>query len=228
MERTASGAASSRCVDTVRRVDYILSMGDVDALTGRYRLSCPATGSCGVRLSSFREIERLPGAAHPAVYRVAFACACGEEHVALVGHDALDWAPLGLAADGSYVNLMTSRPAHLSDELRAIASMQIGRGAWPWTFYCYLEDAPRPVTPSAFRYLVPCSDALGVATRCPACGSMSVNLVTSSHVDVPFHSDARVGVVSHVFTDDALRTILEFSAELASATFDERRLLLDG
>ena len=84
-----------------------------------------------MRLSSFREIERLPGAVHPAVYRVAFACACGEEHVALVGHDALDWAPLGLAADGSYLNLMTSRPADLSDELRAIASMQIGRGAWP-------------------------------------------------------------------------------------------------
>ncbi len=73
---------------------------------------------------------------------------------------------------------MTSRPDDLSDELRAIASAQIGRGAWPWSFYCYLEDTPRPVTPSAFRFLVPCAEALGMAACCPACGSTSVNLVT--------------------------------------------------
>ena len=203
-------------------------MGDVDALTGRFRLSCPATGTCGVRLSSFRQIERLPGAVHPAVYRVAFACACGDEHLALVGHDALDWAPLGLAEAGSYVNLMTSRPDELAEELCSIASAHIGRGAWPWSFFCYLEEAPRPVTPSAFRLLAPCDGALGLAVRCPTCTSTSVNLVTSSHVDVPFHSDAHVGGVSHVFTEDELRTIAEFRAELGSATFDERRLLLDG
>jgi hypothetical protein len=215
-------------VDTVRRVGYILSMGGVDALTGRYRLPCPATGSSSVRLSSFREIERLPGTAHPAVYRVAFACTCGGEHVALVGHDALDWGPLGLTGDLSYVNLMTSHADDLSDELRAIASSHIGRGAWPWSFYCYLEGAPRPVTPSAFRFLVPCLDAVGVAASCPTCGSTSVNLVSESHVDVPFHSDAHVGVVTHVFSEDALRTMAEFTAELGSATFDEKRLLLDG
>jgi hypothetical protein len=200
----------------------------MDALTGRFRLACPATGTCGVRLSSFREIERLPGAAHPAVYRVAFACSCGDEHVALVGHDALDWAPLGLAEEGSYVNLMTSRPDDLAEELCAIATAHIGRGAWPWSFFCYLEDAPRAMTPSAFRLLAPCDHGLGVAVRCPACSSTSVNLVTQSHVDVPFHSDRRVGVVSHVFTEDELRTIAEFRAELGSATFDERRLALDG
>jgi hypothetical protein len=203
-------------------------MGEVDALTGRYRLPCPAKGSCGVRLSSFREIERLRGPAHPAVYRVAYVCACGGEHVALVGHDALDWAPLGLTGGRSFVNLMTSRPDDLSDELRAIASAQIGRGAWPWSFYCYLEDTPRPVTPSAFRFLVPCFDALGVAACCPGCGSTSLNLVTSSHVDVPFHSDTHVGVAAHAFSEDELRTIAEFSVELGSATFDEKRLTLDG
>ena len=202
-------------------------MGEIDALTGRYRLPCPTGGTSRVRLSSFREIERLPGASHPAVYRVAFACGCGEVHVALVAHDALDWAPLGLTEERSYLNLMTSRPDELSDELRAIASTHIGRGAWPWSFYCYLEDAPRPVTPSAFRFLVPCSDAIGVAARCPACGSTSVNLVTSAHVDVPFHSDPQVGVVSHVFSDDALATIASFTAELGSSSFDEKRLVLD-
>ncbi len=202
-------------------------MGDMDALTGRFRLSCPANGTCGVRLSAFREIERLPGAAHPAVYRVAFACTCGEDHVALVGHDALDWAPLGLAEEGSYVNLMTSRADELAVELCAIATAHIGRGAWPWSFFCYLEDVPRPATPSAFRLLTPCDDALGLAVRCPTCASTSVNVVTPSHVDVPFHSDAHVRVVSHVFTEAELCTIADFRAELGSATFDEKRLLLD-
>ena len=85
-------------------------MGAVDALTGTYRLGCPAAGSTTrVRLSSFRQIDRLPGPAHPAVYRVVFACACGGEHVGLVGHDALDWAPLGLDDRLTYINLMTSR-----------------------------------------------------------------------------------------------------------------------
>jgi hypothetical protein len=203
-------------------------MGDVDALTGRYRLPCPATGSCGIRLSSFREIERLPGAAHPAVYRVAFACVCGDEHTALVGHDVLDWAPLGLDEERTYVNLMTSRPDGLADELCSIASANIGRGAWPWSFFCYLEDGPRAVTPSAFRLLCPCDGALGVAVCCPGCGSTSVNLVSTSHVDVPFLSDARVGVVAHAFRADELPTIADFRAELESAIVDERRLVLDG
>src|SRR4030095_12532349 len=126
-------------------------MGDVDALTGTFRLSCPSTGSCRVRLSSFREIERLPGASHPAVFRVAFACSCGDVHIALVGHDLLDWAPLGLDQRQPWVNLMTSRRDDLSAELVSLASEHIRRGEWPWSFFCYLEGAPRPVTPSAFR-----------------------------------------------------------------------------
>ena len=205
-----------------------MSMGDVDALTGRYRLPCPTSGSCGVRLSSFREIERLPGTAHPAVYRVAFACRCGDVHTALVGHDLLDWAPLGLTEPGSYVNLMTSRPDGLADELSDIASSHIGRGTWPWSFFCYLEDAPRPVTPSAFRLLTPSAGSLGVAVRCPACNTTSVNLVTAWHVDVPFHSDAHVAVATHVFAEHELRTVAELDAELGSATFDERSLATDG
>jgi hypothetical protein len=203
-------------------------MGDVDALTGTFRLSCPSTGSCRVRLSSFREIERLPGPAHPAVFRVAFACSCGDEHVALVGHDALDWAPLGLDERQTYVNLMTSRRDDLASELVALASWHIHRGEWPWSFFCYLEGAPRPVTPSAFRMLAPCPETVAVAVRCPVCGSISINLVTQPHVDVPFHSDATIGVVAHVFAEDALRTIASFEAELHSATFDEKRLHLDG
>lgn len=202
-------------------------MGDVDALTGTFRLSCPSNGTCRVRLSSFREIERLPGPAHPAVFRVAFACSCGDEHVALVAHDALDWAPLGLDERQTYVNLMTSRRDDLASELVALASAHIHRGEWPWSFFCYLEGSPRPVTPSAFRMLAPCPETVAVAVRCPVCGSISINLVTQPHVDVPFHSDASIGVVAHVFAEDALRTITAFEDELHSATFDEKRLHLD-
>lgn len=215
-------------LDAVRRIDYTVSMGGVDALTGTFRLPCPARGSCSVRLSAFREIERLGGAAHPAVYRVSFSCGCGDEHVALIGHDALDWAPLGLDEGTAFVNLMTSRRDDVAPELAALATAHIDRGEWPWSFFCYLESVPRPVTPSAFRLLTPCPTTVGIAVRCPVCGSMSINLVTRSHVDVPFHSDTTVGVVAHVFRGDALRTIDAFRAELESATFDEKRLLLDG
>ena len=201
-------------------------MSGIDALTGTFRLPCPSAGSSRVRLSAFREIERLVGPAHPAVYRVVFLCTCGEEHVALVAHDALDWSPLGLDDDATYLNLMTSRRDDLASELTGLASARIGRGEWPWCFFCYLEHAPRPVTPSAFRLLSPGSRAVAVAVRCPACGSTSINLVTQPHLDVPFHSDARVGVVAHIFEDDALRTVDAFRAELESSSFDEKRLRL--
>lgn len=201
-------------------------MSGVDALTGTFRLPCPSAGSSRVRLSAFREIERLVGPAHPAVYRVVFLCTCGEEHVALVAHDALDWSPLGLDDDATYLNLMTSRRDDLASELTGLASARIGRGEWPWCFFCYLENAPRPATPSAFRLLAPGPGAVAVAVRCPACGSTSINLVTQPHLDVPFHSDVRVGVVAHVFEDDALRTVDAFRAELESSSFDEKRLRL--
>ena len=72
-----------------------------DALTSTYSFACPHGPVTRIRLSSFRALERLPGAAHPAVYRVLFACRCGEEHPGLVSHDELDWAPLGVAVQGA-------------------------------------------------------------------------------------------------------------------------------
>ena len=63
--------------------------------------------------------------------------------------------------------------------------------------------------------------------RCPACAAVSVNLVSRAHLDVPFWNDVRIGVVDHVFGEDALRTIEEFRGELDSARFDERRLDLE-
>jgi hypothetical protein len=196
-----------------------------NALTSRYTFSCPARGEARVGLSAFRELDRLPGAAHPAIFRVRFACACGGEHLGLVAHDELDWAPLGLQ-DGVFVNLMTARVEALADELADLAVRRIQLGEWPWSFFCYPEERPRPVYPSSFLVLAPGDGSLGVAVRCPCCARTSVNLVSREHVDLPFHNDREIGVVRHVFADDALSTLEAFRAELYSAEFDSRRLAL--
>jgi hypothetical protein len=196
-----------------------------DALTARYTFACPRREQAQVALSSFRLLERLPGAAHPAVYGVLFTCACGEDHPGLVGHDDLDWAPLGANA-GRFVDLMTSRTGEVGDELLELAARRLRAGEWPWSFYCYQEDRPRPVFPSSFVAVAPGDGWVGLAVRCPACGALSVNLVSKAHVDLPFANDHRIGVVDHVFADDALRSLDEFHAELHSSRVDERRLHL--
>lgn len=197
-----------------------------DALTGRYTFSCPHGVEARVTLSAFRRLERLPGAAHPAVFEVLFDCGCGEEHPGLVSHDELDWAPLGGAA-GSFHDLMTSRPGDAAAELHDVAATKVKAGEWPWSFFCYPEGRPRPVFPSSFVAVAPGAKAYGLAIRCPACHALSVNLVTQLHVDLPFWNDRTIGVVDHVFPDDAFRALEDFRAELYSAGFDERRLNLD-
>jgi hypothetical protein len=200
-----------------------------DSLTTRFTFSCPERGETRVTLSAFRRIERLPGAAHPAVYDVVFACACGGEHHGLVTHEELDWAPLGLGAEVTFVNLMTDRTEAFELELADLAASRIGAGEWPWSFFCYPENQPRPVYPSSFFLVAPAepSGAVGLAVRCPSCAQTSINLVTHEHLDVPFHNDAHVGVVDHVFAADAVRAVEEFTAELYSSRFDARRLALD-
>ena len=196
-----------------------------DGLTARYTFACPRRGEARVSLSSFRHVEQLPGPAHPAVFRVTFDCGCGDEHLGLVSHDDLDWAPLGLG-EGVFHNLMTDRLDTLADELADLAARRIQSGEWPWTFFCYREDRPRPIFPSFFSLLAPGEAALGLVARCPGCETTSVNLVSAAHVDVPFHHDREVGVVPHVFSDDAARLVDEFRDALYSGTFDTRRLSL--
>jgi hypothetical protein len=196
-----------------------------DALSTRYTFPCPARGEARVRLHDFRELDRLPGAAHPAVFRVRYVCMCGDDHLGLVSHDELDWAPLGLQA-GVFLNLMTDRLEPLDGEFGDLAARRIGAGEWPWSFFCYPEERPRPVFPSMFWLLAPgtADGSIGVAVRCPACMKVSINIVSPEHVDVPFHNDSAVGVVEHVFREDALSTIEEFHSELYSSSFDARRL----
>ena len=200
-----------------------------DTLTTTYTFNCPMHGETHVRLSRFRRLEQLPGTQHPAVFRVEFECGCGEDHPGLVSHEDLDWAPLGLHDGTQYVNLMTSRVEALASELGELAATRIKAGEWPWSFFCWPEERPRPVFPSAFRLLAPAAsgDRVGLLVRCPACGKVSVNLVTRAHVDVPFVNDRVVGVVEHLFHVDATGTAAEFHAELWSGSFDARRLGLE-
>ena len=199
-----------------------------DPLTSRYTFPCPTHGDARVRLSAFRELERLPGAAHPCVYRISFSCTCGDEHIGLLTHDELDWEPLGLG-EGTYLNLMTDRFEPVGAELGDLAARRIQAGDWPWSFFCYPEDRPRPIFPSAFFLLAPGNPggSVGIAVRCPACSRTSINLVSPAHVDLPFFNDGEVGVVEHVFADDALSALEDFRAELYSADFDARRLSLE-
>jgi hypothetical protein len=198
-----------------------------DVLTTRYTLSCPTRGETTVPLSSFRRLERLAGTAHPAVYCITFDCPCGEQHPGLVSHDELDWAPLGFQPV-RFMNLMTARLEEVETELGDLTARRIESGDWPWSFFCYPEQRPQPAFPSSFFLLAPGGrrERLGVAVRCPACEQVSLNLVSHEHVDLPFHNDDAIGVVEHVFAQDALRTVEEFRSELYSASFDARRLLL--
>jgi len=200
-----------------------------DTLTTSYTFACPIHGETHVRLSRFRRLEQLPGSQHPAVFRIDFDCGCGSEHPGLVTHDDLDWAPLGLGDGTTFVNLMTSRVEPLAAELGDLAAARIKAGEWPWSFFCWPEERPRPVYPSAFRLLAPAAsgDRVGLAVRCPVCGKVSVNLVSRAHVDVPFVNDREVGVVEHVFEHDAVATVEEFRAELWGESFDARRLGLE-
>lgn len=193
-----------------------------DGLTARYTLHCPTRGEVRVRLSSFRVLDRLLGTAHPVVFKVTFACECGEEHDGLVPHDELDWAPLG-ASEKGFFNLMTSRLESIASELLDLAVRRIEAGVWPWSFFCYPEDRTVPTFPSAFRILSPGDEGVGVAVRCPACDRTSVNLVSREHVDVPFYNDARIAVVEHIFASDREETLEAFREELRSSYFDARR-----
>ena len=179
-----------------------------------------------MKLHDFRELERLPGAAHPSVYRVRYACACGDDHLGLLSHDELDWAPLGLRPS-LFLNLMTDRLEPLQDEFGDLAARRIGAGEWPWSFFCYPEEQPRPVFPSSFTLLTATDGTVGLAVRCPNCRRLSLNLVSHPHVDVPFHNDREIGVVEHMFAEDAVATLDEFRAELWSASSDARRLALE-
>ena len=109
-----------------------------DVLRASYRFHCPRRPDgemVRVPLSSFRRLERLPGAVHPAVYRVEYDCSCGDRHLGLVSHDDLDYGPLS-TVEVEFRNLLTGRTEPVGDELAELARCQVQRGNWPWRLYC--------------------------------------------------------------------------------------------
>jgi len=61
-------------------------------------------------------LQRLLGAAHPAVYRVTYRCSCGSDHVGLVSHDDLDYRPIGGSTELEFRNLLTGRLEPVRDD----------------------------------------------------------------------------------------------------------------
>ena len=196
-----------------------------DALTGLYTFACPRRGESRVALSAFRSLEPLAGTAHPAVYRVRFACPCGDEHDGLVRHDELDWAPLGLDG-GVFLNLMTSRIEPVAAELAELAAVRIRAGEWPWSFFCYPEELPRPVFPSRSSCSPRATPRSGWPSAArPAAGRRSTSSRTSTST-CPSTTTARWASWSTCSRTTPIATVEEFRAELWSTRFDARRLEL--
>ncbi len=197
-----------------------------DVLRASYRFHCPRLPQGDLRsvaLSRFRSIERLPGAAHPAVYRITYRCDCGDDHVGLVSHDDLDYGPI-CATQVEFRNLVTGRSEPLADELLELTRVQVQRGNWPWQFYCGSEAKLKPAFPSSLHLVCPSeSELVGVAMRCPSCGELSLNVVSHSHLDVPFYHDRIVRLIDRPYGDARDLTVDRFHEQLWSAGFDAER-----
>jgi hypothetical protein len=198
-----------------------------DPIRSIYRFRCPASGSdqavAEVRLSRFAIVSRLEGPAHPAVFRVAFACpACDGEHLALVAHDHLDYGLAGDADETPFWDPMTGRIAGtLARELSEAWAERLRRGVWPLSFWCAAERRIRPGYPSDVRFVSGREGLLGVAVECGGCGESSLNLVSRRHLDEPFFHDRVVGAVERPLAEIA--EIEHFRRELWSGRFDAHR-----
>jgi hypothetical protein len=197
-----------------------------DPLRQSFRLTCAASQRrVEAPLSEFRTIERLPGAQHPAAYRITYRCrACRDVHVALVSERDLDCEPVAPREPPLFVNLMTGRQEPVDAELLDRAERELRRGSWPWLFYCACEHDVRPGYPSHVRMIAPSDDSrlLGVAVACSACGQTSVNLVSRRNLDQPFFHDPVLRYVDET-VDALVETFDRFRRELWSSRFDEER-----
>ena len=200
-----------------------------DVLRASYRFHCPHRPPGQLRtvsLSRFRSIERLPGAAHPAVFRVTYLCDCGDDHVGLVAHDDLDYTPIA-GAPMVFRNLLTGRSEPVANELLEHARAQVQRGNWPWRLYCGREAALKPVFPSCLALVLPAeTELVGVAMHCPSCGELSLNVVSEAHLDVPFYHDPVVRLIDRPYGDIRDMTVEAFHEQLWSAGFDSERATL--
>jgi hypothetical protein len=200
-----------------------------DVLRARYQFHCPQRPQGDLRpvaLSRFRSIERLPGAAHPAVFQVTYHCDCGDDHVGLMAHDDLDYGPIA-GEPVVFRNLLTGRSEPIAGELLEHARLQVQKGNWPWRLYCGEEGVLKPVFPSSLALVLPAdTELVGVAMHCPSCGELSLNVVSEAHLDVPFYHDRIVRLIDRPFNDPRDLTVERFHEQLWSAGFDAERAAL--
>ena len=138
-----------------------------DALTTRYTFACPERGEARVALSAFRRLDAAAraGAARRSS-RSSSAAPAATSIPGLVAHDELDWAPLGLGGDATFVNLMTAtrRPGR-GRARRSRRAAHPGRASGRGASSATPEERPRPVFPSAFLVLAPRRGERGRARR---------------------------------------------------------------
>ncbi len=200
-----------------------------DPLRNRYALTCPARDArVWVPVSSFRVVRRLRGAEAPAVFRLMFDCECGDRHEALLSHDRLDWEPLGSESTETFTNLLTGRRELVATELGEQAADRLRQGTWPWTFWCHPESSLRPGFPSSLRFITPehshGDHRVGVLVRCFSCARHTVNIVSRSHLDVPWHNDPAISYVPQVFDRDRIEPEERFRHQLWDGPMQHRWL----
>jgi hypothetical protein len=110
----------------------------------------------------------------------------------------------------------------LADLRRLIAA-----GKWPWSFFCYPEERPRPIFPSAFFLLAPASTAARWGSPCAVRSARASRSTSSRRSTSTFLPQRRRDRGGRARSRRLRRVLEEFSAELVTAKrFDARRLSL--
>ena len=108
-----------------------------------------------MRAVGLPRLERLAGAAHPVVYQRRASPAPAATSIPASSRTTSSTGRRSGSGGVEFLNLMTARLEPVEAELGDLAARRIGAGEWPWSFFCYPEERPRPVFPSSFRLLAP-------------------------------------------------------------------------
>ena len=182
----------------------------------------PASGEARVPLSSFRTLERLPGAV--ASGRVSASSSPAGAARSIRAHlrtTTSTGAPLGLG-ERPDVPERADRPRRLRRPRSSadLAATRIGAGEWPWSFFCYLEDGPRPMTPSAFARRSPAAraeDAFARRGSLPRLLDGVGQPRLAASMSTSRSGTTRASGRGSRLRRDAVRALADFRAELESA-----------
>ncbi len=181
-----------------------------------------------MRLSRFRRLEELPGRAAPVRLPGRVRVRVRRPSTPASSRTTTSTGRRSASSEEStFVNLMTSNARLARRRARRISPRtRIRAGEWPWSFFCWPEDRPRPVFPSAFRLLA--DSGVGRARR-----RRRALPGVRTRVGEPRDAGARRRAVPQRPRDRRRRPSLRARAsaharrvppELYSSTFDARRL----